>query len=232
MMRFCWANYRLSPRNNWPGGSLRYLAPGGGHDDCVISLALGWSSIENVPLRAVYRLRPATLYADQRPPIQMEHWVTIELIAGEVVAAEFYDDQTVIWAEREYFTDTALRQQTDDEIVNQLIGGCGDWVGFGPDQRRWPGVIISPDHVAFAMKMRGRGAWVMEAETDQFEDSMRRVVMMLAQGKLRIHERCTNLRREMRMRSWDTALSTEGKKRPDPCRMLVAKRVKKWRLAQ
>jgi hypothetical protein len=222
-----------------PGGSLRYSAPGGGHDDTVISLALAWSAIENEPLNAVYRLKPGTLYSDQtRPPTllsqngHVEHWVTVELIAGEVVAVEFFDNGTVIFAEREYFGDATVRPKTDEEVVNELINGCGDWAGLGPNPRRWPGVIIAPDHVAFAMQLRGAGVWVIDAQTDDVEDSMRRVAALLAQGKLRIHERCTNLRREMRARSWDTALTTEGKRRPDPCRVMVATRVHNWRLAQ
>ena len=217
-----------------PGGALRYSAPGGRHDDTVISLALAWSAIETEPIDAAYRLKPGNLYSDQTRPAgllsqngYLEHWVTIELIAGEVVAVEFYDDGTVIWAEREYFGGA----KTNEEIANELINGYGDWAGFGPEPRRWPGVIIAPDHVAFAMQMRGRGAWVIDAEIDQIEDGIRRVAALLAQGKLRIHERCTNLRRQMRARSWSEVLTAEGKRRADPCRLLAA-RVNSWRLAQ
>ena len=217
-----------------PGGSLRYSAPGGQHDDTVISLALAWSAIENEPLNAVYWLKPGTLYSDQTRPVTLlsqrghaEHWVTVELIAGEVVAVEFYDDGTVIWAEREYFGGA----KTNEEIANELVNGYADWVGFGPEPRRWPGVIIAPDHIAFAIQLRGRGAWVVDADTDQPEDGIRRVAALLAQGKLRIHERCTNLRRQMRARSWSEVLTAEGKRRADPCRLLAA-RVNSWRLAQ
>jgi hypothetical protein len=222
-----------------PGGTLRYSAPGGGHDDCVVSLAIAWSAIENEPLNAVYRLKAGTLYSDQtRPPTllsqngHMEHWVTVELIAGEVIAVEFFDDGTVCWAEREYFGDATVRPKTDEEIANELINGCGDWAGFGPEPRRWPGVIIAPSMNAFAVQMRGRGVWTIDAETDQVEDSIRRVAALLAQGKLRIHERCSNLRRAMRALSWDAALTAEGKRRPDPCRVFVATRVNQWRLTQ
>ena len=114
-----------------------------------------------------------------------------------VVCAEFYDDGATIWVEHEFYWD-GLQPKTDEEVVTDLITGRGDWPGFGPDPRSWPGFLIAPDQVAFAMQLGGRGAWVVEAEEADDEDSVRRDAALLAKNTLRIHERCLDIRRAMR----------------------------------
>ncbi len=222
-----------------PGGTLRYSAPGGGHDDCVISLALAWSAVEREPLNAIYRLTAENLYSDQtRPPgllsqnRRSEHWITVELGGTQLTAAEFFDDGTTIFCERNFHQDSALSAKGDAELIEDIMHGSGDWSGFGANPRLWPGIIIPEEHAAFAAQLRSRGAWVIEESIEQkdIEDNIRRVAALLAQQKLKIHERCANIRREMRTRSWTEILTTEGKKRADPCRLFVSSRIQNWRL--
>ena len=59
-----------------PGGLLRYAAPGGGHDDCVMSLALAWSSIRAAPRYALIEY-----LAGKRDEIQVEERERMESMA-------------------------------------------------------------------------------------------------------------------------------------------------------
>jgi hypothetical protein len=150
--------------------------------------------------------------------------VTVEFDGACVVAVEFFDDGTTIWIENEFYTDA------HQGIVDALVNGSGDWPGFGPEPQRWPCVILAVEHAALRAQLSARQAWVIEAKEDNYEDSIRRTAALIAKGRLRVHERCANLRREMRSRSWQEISKPTGKRRPDPVRMLVGTRISKWRL--
>ncbi len=52
-----------------PSGSLRYSAPSGQHDDCVISLGLAWNVIRPTPGSAIYAHAGDALYSDLERPV-------------------------------------------------------------------------------------------------------------------------------------------------------------------
>jgi hypothetical protein len=225
-----------------PGGALRYSAPGGRHDDTVVSLALAWSVIRPAPIFGLYRhvMTPDIMYDDATRPLNLysrgghaEHWVIAHVDSNVRVFAEFYiDAQMVAWLDRAYRWDPRLTgfQKSEMEYINDLIsGGSEGWPGLGPDSRQWPGVIIDPTAATFAAQLRGRGVWVIDGE-DGGEDGIRRLATMLAQKKLRIHKRCVDIRRDLETWTWEEAMTAEGKRRPDVCRMLVATRISAWSL--
>jgi hypothetical protein len=217
-----------------PGGSLRYSAPGGGHDDCVMGLALGWSVCVPAP-NALYRhvMSDDVFYDDStRPPNlssprggHVEHWVIVCASENRRVYVELFDDGRTCWADHEY----ASGQKSEPDHVDDLINGAGEWPGLGEQPRRWPGVLIDPEAATFRTQLLSRGVFAIDAE-DSGEEGIRRVATMLAQKKLKIHKRCVNLRREMESLTWDDTTTAAGKKRPDPLRYFVSTRINSWRL--
>ena len=107
-----------------PGGSLRYAAPGGGHDDCVISLALAWSA-KATAANAVYDalLTDAVLY-EQLPAVPMHsaRWIAVSCGAW-LTAGLFIDDGVTIHIDNEFVGGSA----SDPEFASALVA----WPAFG-----------------------------------------------------------------------------------------------------
>jgi hypothetical protein len=220
-----------------PSGMLRYSAPGGSHDDCVMSLALAWTVIRPAPILGLYShlLTPDIFYDDATCPRilsgwQMEHWI-VAIGGATHVYAEFFDDGETLFLHHEYVWDPRLtgRQKTELEHVDDLIQGAGEWPGLGPQPRRWPGVLTDPEAISFRTQLLARGVYAIDAE-DSGEEGIRRLATLLAQKKLRVHKRCENIRRAMETLTWDEFATTQGKRRPDPCRLFVSTRIGAWRL--
>lgn len=219
-----------------PGGMLRYSAPSGAHDDCVISLALAWSVIQPEPRNALYHISSDNLYSDQTRPVSLfsqgghlgGRFLVVSLDESLTACVEVFDDGRTLWVEREYFANAW--QKTEAELAATIVNGSEDWPGLGIDPRTWPAVILPDSALMLASELRKAGAWIIEAAESE-DESCRLVAGMLAQGKMRIHERCVNLRREMRTRSWDELRTREGKKRADPLRQFAATHLSSWRLS-
>ncbi len=212
-----------------PGGTLRYSAPSGQHDDCVMSLAIAWSA-----LRADHAMYPhASVYDDATRPIGLlsrggHDSDFVVFVRGEMnqgIFAHFLANGRAIYLEREFYADAGT---TDGQLVDALVNGFGtDWPGFPDDSRFWPGVIVNAAEQALAAQLRAKGAWCLEAEPGD-ESSIRTVAALLAKGQLRIHERCTRTLQAMKVRCWDDAV--RDKKRSDPFVTFVASQSQLWRL--
>jgi PBSX family phage terminase large subunit len=170
-----------------------------------------------------------------------ERWVSIDYGTSNAQCyCDFYDDGQTVWLEREYYWDSRLqqRQKTDGEYADDLINGLGEWPGFGPDRRAWPGVIVPPEAASFRAELVMRGVWVIDAN-NEVADGIRRTMTMLSRKRLRIHKRCRNVRKYMESYVWNenkAALEREKPKKegdhaPDCVRYYIRTRIDDYRLA-
>ena len=172
------------------------IFPNGRNDDWVDMTSQLLNRWQNHSFGALYRhVMTADIYYDdatrpaqrQRP----ENWVVIYVTPnGPQIYAQFLDNGEIVLLDREYYWDARRegRQKSDLEYADDLIHGCGEWPGFGTEQRLWPGVILHPEAVSFRVLLASRGVWVVDAEEEKDDDVMR-VSMMFAKKKLRINRR-------------------------------------------
>jgi PBSX family phage terminase large subunit len=210
---------------------------------------------------AIYRdvLTDETYYNDSQRPVGLmsrsgyvERWVSVD--AGTVnsqVYGDFYDDGTTVWMDNEYYYDSVKegKQKTNGDYADDLINGWGNWPGIARspmkvnglsvalDRRNWPGVIVDPSAASFKVELLSRGVYVVDA-SNEVTDGLRRVSSMLARKKLRIHERCASVRKDLETYSWDEDAAKRGKEQPikdhdhgaDMVRYYVETRINDWRL--
>ncbi len=81
----------------------------------------------------------------------------------------------------------------------------------------------------FIARLWSAGASVIQTETDDPEQDARKLAALLAAKRIRVHERCVNVRRALTALTWPDLRTSEGKRMPDPLR-LVASRIPSWRL--
>lgn len=180
--------------------------------------------------QGIYRHALAgTLYDDSQRPAYLdrrhfcEQWLALNLSPDSLLGAFCYDDGGVTWCDREFFADSRPGAwKSEGEFAADLVQWLGD------DPREWPMIILDPQNEGFATRLRAAGTWVVESEVDPEQDA-RKIAALLSAGRIRVHERCVNVRRALTALTWPDLRTSEGKRMPDPLR-LVASRIPSWRL--
>lgn len=181
------------------------------------------------------------LYNDTTRPIGLgnsggfiEKFIAIDYGTGNpTVFLLVIDDGTTYWVDQEYYWDSRETsvQKTDGQYIEDLIAFKEE---FGPQAQ----AIVDPSAASLKAEMNLKGVWHCDADND-VENGIRNTSSLLAQKKIRIHERCVKLRSELEAYAWDplkqkTGLDEPLKKNdhaPDALRYFVQTKVPAWRIA-
>lgn len=179
----------------------------------------------------------ASVYNDATRPKGLEYSSlrTIALDYGTTnpcVYLDVYDDGDTVWVDREYRWDSRVEmaQKTDGQYGDDMAGFMGD------DPDLMAGIVADPSAASFIAELRGRGYVVWPADNDVL-DGIRAVASMLANGKIRIHDRCAGLIAELRSYAWDDKARARGEDKPlkrldhgpDALRYYVYTKLPEWR---
>jgi PBSX family phage terminase large subunit len=180
------------------------------------------------------RSRPAGLYGAGG---FVDHVIGIDYgTTNPCVFLEAIDDGERAWLDREYFWDSVkeMKQKTDSEYADDLETFIA---GSRITGRTNPRLVIDPSAASFKLELIKRGLWVVDADND-VENGIRRVASLMAMRRLRVHEECTEFRREVGIYEWDKKKTMLGKEEPikandhtmDDVRYLLADLFPDWRM--
>lgn len=191
---------------------------------------------------AIYRdsWNDGILYAESTRPIGLrgqggyvERFIPIDYgTANQTVFLDVIDDGTTYWVDNEYVWDSRKEslQKTDKQYADDLEAWIAD--------KRGAQVIVDPSAASFKVEMTQRGIWHCDAVNDVI-DGIRTVSSLLSQRKIRIHERCENLCKQIQTYSWDEKAAKRGEEKPvkandhgpDALRYFAQTKVPQWRIA-
>lgn len=191
---------------------------------------------------AIYRdsLVDGVYYDDETRPIGLlgsggyvERFIPIDYgTANQTVFLDVVDDGATYWVDDEWVWDSRKEnlQKTDKQYADDLEKWLVD--------RRGAQVIIDPSAASFKAEMTQRGIWHCDAVNDVL-DGIRTVSSLLAQRKLKIHKRCSNLIQQMQTYSWDEKAAKRGEEKPvkdndhgpDALRYGAHTKAPEWRIA-
>lgn len=181
------------------------------------------------------------LYNDETRPVSLlntgghsEMFVPVDYGTGNpTVFLHIIDDGETYWVDREYYYDSREIeiQKTDKQYREDLEKFLAD---YAPGAQ----VIVDPSAASFKAELVQSGIWHCDAENEVLE-GIRTVSSLLAQKKIRVHERCVRGRAEMEAYSWDEKAQKVGedkpiKKRdhwPDALRYFAETKVPKYRVS-
>jgi len=154
------------------------------------------------------------------------------------VFEEFIDDGVRVWNDREYYWDSVkeMRQKTDSEYADDLEYFIA---GSRIRGRKNVKIVIDPSAASFKLELTKRGYNVVDADNEVL-DGIHRVSQVMALGLLRVHEGCSNERRECAIYSWDPKAAEKGEETPlktndhsqDAKRYAVMDLFPEWRLLE
>lgn len=180
------------------------------------------------------------LFNDETMPIGLkgaggfvERWIANDYGTDHPhVYLEFYDDGKTIWVTREKTWDSRaeMRQKTDGQYTDDLE----EFLGSAQNAI----VLVPPEAASFKAELTQRGIWYSDADNSVL-DGIRTVSSMLCQRKLKIHENCIGLRRELMTYIWDEKARRRGEEKPiktnddrvDCLRYGIYGKVPDWRIA-
>jgi len=191
-------------------------------------------------------LTPGARHVCRELPAIEDYWLSIDygttnpfsaLLIGLGVDARLYVVREWRWAAR-----TKHRQLTDAEYAARLTawveGGCEGAEPATPDAPLpIRGIVIDPSAASFRAQLQRAGwGWATRAENEVL-DGIRSTASLLAAGRLRIHESCTELLRELAGYVWDARAAERGEDAPlkqddhgpDALRYFVASESRLWR---
>lgn len=189
---------------------------------------------------AIYRdcFTDDCLYDDSTAPIGLhnaggsqDRWISIDVgVDHPQVYLEFLDDGETIWVAKEYFWDSRaeMRQKTDGQYADDLEKFMGERCE----------IRIPPEAASFKAELLLRSHWVVNANNEVTE-GISTVASLFAKRKLRIHRKCTNLRRSVELYAWDPKAALRGIEQPlkidddpaDALRYGVHKKIPNYRFA-
>lgn len=142
------------------------------------------------------------------------------------------DDGTTYWVDREYYWDSkeTYTQKTDAQYADDLIEFRDK---FAPKAQ----AIVDPSAASFKAEMNLKAIWHCDADND-VENGIRNTASLLAQKKIRIHERCVKLKAELGAYVWNPNKTKFGideplkqhDHAPDALRYFVQTKVPAWRI--
>jgi PBSX family phage terminase large subunit len=180
------------------------------------------------------------LYDDTTRPLGLgnsggfvEKFIAIDYGTGNpTVFLLIIDDGTTYWVDQEYYWDSreTTVQKTDGQYIEDLIQFRDS---FGPQAQ----AIVDPSAASLKAEMNLKGVWHCDADND-VENGIRNTSSMLAQKKIRIHERCVKLRAELESYAWNPKKQLVGEDEPlkindhapDALRYFVQTKVPAWRV--
>lgn len=156
----------------------------------------------------------AVLFNDETRPVYLlgsggfvDRWIAVDCgVDHPQVYLEFYDDGRTVWVTREWVwvSRETLQQLTDAQYADRLQEFMGDTRML---------VLVPPECLSFRNELEQRGIFVQDAD-NSVADGIRVVSSLMAQGKLRIHENCTRLRKCLATYAWDPNASKRGEEAP------------------
>ena len=139
----------------------------------------------------------------KKTPESGEYYISVDYGTMNPFSAGLWcvsDGKAVRIKEYYYSGRDKQEQKTDDEYCNEIKK-----LAEGHVIRK---VIVDPSATSFIAALRKRGYTVQKADNDVL-DGIRRVSVLLQQGKILIHESCKDSIREFRSYSWDTKSSED-----------------------
>ena len=230
----CWLpDQRIAP---WVSDFVRRCAlfpaninkPGSDDDIDAFTQVMNWARQQVGS--GVYRFAlVGTLYGDSQRPVYLDRarfcqaWLAVHLSPDSMLAAACYDDGGVTWIDWEISSESRPGAwKSEAEFCAEIIQA------LGADSFRWPMILVDEQNASFAARLRSASAAVIETEVDPEQDA-RKIAALLAAKRIRIHERCVNIRRALTALTWPDLRTSDGKRMPDPLR-LVSSRIPTWRL--
>jgi len=180
------------------------------------------------------------LYNDSSRPISLgnsggfvEKFITIDYGTGNpTVFLLIIDDGTTYWVDQEYYYDAKEVgiSKTDGQY-------CDDLIKFRDEFGKQAQAVVDPSAASFKAEMTLRGVWHCDADND-VENGIRNTSSLLAQKKIRVHERCVKLRAELEAYAWNEKKQKVGLDEPlkihdhapDALRYFVQTKVPAWRI--
>lgn len=182
-------------------------------------------------------------YSDADRPKGLEYRAsrTVACDYGTVnpcVFLDIYDDGETVWVDRECRWDSrdldrGGRQKTDREYAD-------DFTAFlGPDTQFWCPAVVDPSAASFIEELRRRQVYVIAGDNNVL-DGIRRTSALFQSRKLRVHQRCEGLTRELQSYVWDSKAAAMGIERPvkaldhgpDALRYFINTCLPKWRYGE
>lgn len=180
-------------------------------------------------------------YNDDEKPLSLygsggfvEMFIPIDYGTGNpTVFLLVIDDGTTYWIDEEYYWDSRATtiQKTDGQYVADLIEFRDK---FGPKAQ----CIVDPSAASLKAEMNLKGVWHCDADND-VENGIRNTSSLLAQKKIRINNRCVNLKAELGSYVWNPNKAKVGQDEPlkqhdhapDALRYFVQTKVPAWRIS-
>jgi PBSX family phage terminase large subunit len=180
-------------------------------------------------------------YDDHQKPIGLygsggfvEMFIPIDYGTGNpTVYLLIIDDGTTYWVDQEYYWDSRATtvQKTDGQYIDDLIKFRDE---FGANAQ----CIVDPSAASLKAEMNLRGVWHCDADND-VENGIRNTSSLLAQKKIRISNRCVNLKAELGTYVWNPNKAKIGEDEPlkqhdhapDALRYFVQTKVPAWRIS-
>ena len=132
--------------------------------------------------------------------------------ANPFVLIEGIDDGRRLWCDREFWWDSAkqMRQKTDREYGDDVE----KFIAESKVRRRGkPRIVLDPSAASFAVELRARNLWVVDAVND-VADGIRKTASAMTRGFIRLHESCENGKREIPGYMWDDDAVKRGEEIP------------------
>lgn len=132
--------------------------------------------------------------------------------ANPFVLIEAIDDGKKVWLDREFWWDSSkeLRQKTDREYGDDVVKFLKE---SRVRRRGTPRIVLDPSAASFAMELKSRNLWVVDAVND-VNEGIRHTSTAMARGFIRLHEDCLNGRRELPGYMWDDDACKRGDEKP------------------
>jgi len=129
--------------------------------------------------------------------------------ANPFVLLDIYDDGETVWVDNEYRWDSrkTARQKTDEEYAD-------DFMSFmGSDPQFFCSAVVDPSAASFIVALQRRGVYVLDTDNDVL-NGIRRTGTLLSHRRIRIHQRCKGLIKELQSYVWDDKAAKLGMEKP------------------
>ena len=128
------------------------------------------------------------------------------------VLLDIYDDGETVWVDNEYRWDSRSeraggRQKTDAEYVDDFLAFMGE------DPQFFCPAVVDPSAVSFIAALQRGGVYTLDADND-VPDGIRRTGAMFAARRIRVHQRCVGLIKELQSYVWDEKAAQLGVEKP------------------
>jgi phage terminase large subunit len=162
-------------------------------------------------------------------------FVGVEASTARVtVFLEAVDDGLTVWVTREFYWD-ATKEGRQSDVLSDLLGFLKQ-----SSLKSGPQIVLKKGVAGFSETLFSRGLWVVEQDED--DDAVITGIRAVSNGfgrkRLRVHEHCSNLLRELQLYRWDAEKQLRGIEQPemrnsfscDALRRVAAEVFAPWRM--